>query len=130
MPVPPPPAPIPPAPPVFEKREARAIEQEIRKLDDRFNFLHLLAFGVFGLALFSTTHLRTWPMAVMIALASEALPNWQQQQAWDLGDLGDLVSDFTGLALAALAVTFVKRLWRTRVSRSTDPGTSASPAPP
>ncbi len=122
--------PAPPAPPVTEKREARAIEQEIRKLDDRFNFLHLLAFGALGLALFSITSLRTWPMAAIVALASEALPNWQLEQAWDLGDLGDLASDFSGLALAALAVTLVKWLWRTRVSRSTDPGTSASPAPP
>jgi len=130
VPAPPPPAPIPSAPPVVEKRQARAIEQEIRQLDERFNFLHLLAFGAFGLALFSTTHLRTWPMAVVVALASEALPNWQLEQAWDLGDLGDLGADFSGLALAALAVTLFKRLWRTRVSRSTDPETSASPAPP
>lgn len=127
---PPAPAPPPPAPPVAEKREAREIEQGIRKLDERFNFLHLLAFGSFGLALFSLTSLRAWPMAVVVALASEALPNWQQQQAWDLGDLGDLSSDLTGLALAALAVILVKRLWRRRVSRSSDPGTSASPAPP
>ena len=106
------------------------IEQGIRKLDDRFNFLHLLAFGAFGLALFSITNLRTWPIAAIVAFASEALPNWQLEQAWDLGDLGDLASDFTGLVLAALTVTLVKRLWRTRASRSTDPGTSASPAPP
>jgi len=130
VPVPPPSAPIPPTPPIVEKREARAIEQEIRKLDERFNFLHLLAFGAFGLALFSLTSLRSWRMAVFVALASEALPNWQLEQAWDLGDLGDLASDFTGIALAALAVTLVKRLWRMRVSRSSDPETSASPAPP
>lgn len=127
-PVTPPSTPAPP--PVAEKREARTIEQEIRKLDDRFNFLHLLAFGAFGLALFSLTSLRSWPIAAIVALASEALPNWQLEQAWDLGDLGDLVSDFSGLALAALGVTLVKRLWRTRVSRSTDPEASASPAPP
>lgn len=124
------PAPPPPAPPVAEKREARSVEQEIRKLDERFNFLHLLAFGAFGLALFSLTSHRAWPMAAIVALASEALPNWQLEQAWDLGDLGDLASDFSGLALAALAVILVKRLWRTRVSRSNDPETSASPAPP
>ncbi len=124
------PTPPPPAPLVVEKREARAIEQEIRKLDERFNFLHLLAFGAFGLALFSATNLRTWPMAATVALASEALPNWQLEQVWDLGDLGDLASDFSGLALAALAVILVKRLWRKHVSRSTDPETSASPAPP
>lgn len=129
-PAPAPPAPIPPAPPVVEKREARAIEQEIRQLDERFNFLHLLAFGAFGLALFSTTHLRAWPMAVVVALASEALPNWQLEQAWDLGDVGDLLADLSGLILAALAVALVKRLWRTRASRSTDPETSVSPAPP
>jgi hypothetical protein len=131
LPTPPAPSsPTPQVPPVVEKREARVMDQEIRKLDERFNFLHLLAFGAFGLALFSTTHVRTWPMAVIVALASEALPNWQLEQAWDLGDLGDLAADFSGLALAALAVTLVRRLWQARVSRSNDPGPSVSPAPP
>jgi len=126
------PDPIPqsPAPPIAEKRENHAIEQEIRLIHDTTNFTHLLAYFAFGLGLFFVATLRTWPIAAVVTVLSEVVPNWLYQQPWDLGDVGDLTADFSGLALAALAVTLVKRLWRQRVSRSSDPETSASAAPP
>ena len=124
------PVPQSPAPPIAEKRENHAIEQEIRLIHDTTNFTHLLAYFAFGLGLFFVTTLRTWPIAAVVTVLSEVVPNWLYQQPWDLGDVGDLTADFSGLALAALAVTVIKRLWRQRVSRSSDPETSASAAPP
>ena len=124
------PTPPPPAPPIVEKREDHAIEQEIRFIHDTTNFTHLLAYLAFGMGLFSVATPRAWPLAAIVTVLSEVVPNWLYQQPWDLGDVGDLTADFSGLALAALVVTLFKRLRRKRSSRSTDPGTSASPAPP
>ena len=121
------PVPRSPASPITEQREEHTIEQEIRFIHDTTNFTHLFAYFAFGLGLFFLATPRAWPMAAIVTVLSEVVPNWQLQQAWDLGDLGDLAADFSGLVLAALAVTFLKRLC---VSRSSDPETSASPSPP
>lgn len=119
-PEPPPPAvvaePPPPAPaPVPEKRELHEIATEVRRLDERFNFMHLAAFGALGFAVFFVTGRRSsWPLLVLIAFASEALPNWQQHQPWDAGDIGDLAADVTGISLAALACVLLERGWKRR----------------
>jgi len=109
----PPPAPPAPAPPPEpEKRETRLVDEEIRHWRDQFNFLHLAAFSAFGLAFFSFARPRAWPIAAVIAFASEALPNYQQHQAWDRGDIGDLTADATGLLLGAVVVMVVRKWWR------------------
>lgn len=115
----PPPA-LAPAPPP-EKRENRFVDEAIRQLHDRFNFLHIVAFGAFGLALFGFARPRLWPIAAVIAFASEALPNYQQHQAWDRGDIGDLFSDAAGLFLAALVVIAARRGWAKRRTPSEAP---------
>jgi len=111
----------PPPPPVAEKREARVIDQEIRSLRERFNFLHLAAFGAFGLALFGIARPRVWPIAAVIAFCSEALPNYEYHQPWDRGDIGDLIADGSGLLLAALAVVGIRKLWKRRRCRVNGP---------
>ncbi|MFD0892822.1 hypothetical protein KBB96_15470 [Luteolibacter ambystomatis] len=116
------PAPAPPS----EKREDRFVDEAIRQLHDRFNFLHIVAFGAFGLALFGFARPGLWPITAVIAFASEALPNYQQHQAWDRGDIGDLLSDGAGLLLAALVVMAVRKRWRKRCSPTDDPASGDS----
>ncbi|BCU76882.1 hypothetical protein [Luteolibacter sp. LG18] len=121
----------PPPPPAPEKREERAVDEGIRRLRDRFNFLHVVAFGAFGVALFGFARPRVWPIAAVIAFASEALPNYQLHQAWDRGDLGDLLADGAGLALAAVVVAFARKWWRKRYAPTghSHSGDSASGKP-
>lgn len=123
-PVSPPPAPPVIAEPAPEKREGRGLETELRLLKDRFNFLHLVAFGAFGFVLFSLAGTRAWPIAAVIVFASEALPNYQLHQYWDRDDLGDLAVDSLGLILAALAVRWLSK-WQ---SRRSDRHAAANPA--
>ncbi|MGC4016360.1 MAG: hypothetical protein QM755_17830 [Luteolibacter sp.] len=100
------------ATPAPEKRQSRMVDEAIRTLRDRFNFMHLVAFGAFGVALFAFARPRVWPIAAVIAFASEALPNYQLHQPWDRGDIGDLLADGTGLLLGAIVVILAKRGWR------------------
>jgi hypothetical protein len=121
-------------PPILEKREDHAIEQEVRFIHDDTNFSHalshILAFLAFGLSLFFFATPRAWPISVIVTAFSEIVPNWLYQQPWDLGDIGDFAADFSGLALAALAVTLISRLRRKCFSRSNISEISASLAPP
>lgn len=111
-----------------EQRSARTVESQIRALKDRFNFLHFAAFAGFGFLLFLFAGRESWPVAALVAFASEALPNYQLHQPWDAGDLADLTLDAAGLLAAYLIVRWINRWWQKRADASNDREETA-PAP-
>jgi hypothetical protein len=111
-----------------EQRAARTVESQIRAWKDRFNFLHFAAFAGFGFLLFLFAGRESWPVAALVASASEALPNYQLHQPWDTGDLTDLTLDAAGLLVAYLMVRSINRWWTKRADASSDREKTA-PAP-
>lgn len=107
----PPPAASPARPPP-EPRSRPIITSALRKLDHKVNLLHFGAFFSLSLGVFLAAGLLApWRLLAIVGALSEAVPGWQRGRV-DPSDLLDLITNLTGVALAAGAFVLLARLGR------------------
>jgi hypothetical protein len=102
-------------------RSTHPLVMIFRKIDHRWSFAHVAAFGLFGLALFAIAGIRHgWPFGVAFAALSESIPNLLHRE-FARDDAMDLLANFAGIALAAAVVRLGGTLARRWKSRATSP---------
>ncbi len=94
-------------------------EELLRGLDFRLDLVHIGIFFGLALAVFLAAGSTVpWRLLTALALLSEAIPAWHEQW-FDLGDPFDLLSNLSGLALAAACFHWLTRRFQ---QRSNPPG--------
>lgn len=95
----------PPAP-----RSQPWITKGIRKLDHKTSLLHIGAFFALSIGVFlAIGTLAPWRLLVVISILSEIVPNWHNRRT-DAADLFDLLTNLSGVALAAGTFILLARL--------------------